>query len=180
MAITAVETWKQVPGYEGLYDVSDYGRVRRWYGHGECMILRCPHDTYGYRVACLYKDRNRKPFKIHRLVAMAFVTNTKNKKTVNHDDGVKDNNCLENLWWATQGENNKHAYDTGLHGKLLGSDGPNSRYADNEVYDIKILISKGYASGFIRKIFYMPKSTFNSIKSGKTWGHLQLKKSNIN
>lgn len=104
-----MEVWKDVVGYEGLYEVSNLGRIRR---DGR---IKKPHvDHGGYETVCLYKSSKGKWFKVHRVVASAFKPNPENKRTVNHIDGNKQNNRVENLEWATHSENIVHANETGL------------------------------------------------------------------
>lgn len=118
------EVWKDIKGYEGLYQVSTFGRVislpklknRAFGSYMSKQILLTPvkADT-GYFVVNLY-DKNICPkrMKIHRLVAATFITNHYNKKTVNHKNGIKTDNRIENLEWATHRENHLHAYANGL------------------------------------------------------------------
>jgi len=100
------EFWKDVVGYEGIFCVSNLGRVKSF---KTLKVLKQALDKRGYcRVA------NIKPCTVHRLVAMAFIPNYQNKRTVNHIDCSKTNNNLSNLEWATDKENKKHAIDNGL------------------------------------------------------------------
>ena len=117
------EEWRDVSGYEGLYQVSNLGRVRsldRWRknGSGEYKqkgrILNQGDTTTGYKQIVLNKDKKRKTLKVHRLVAIAFIPNPENKPNVNHIDGNPHNNNVENLEWCTQAENVQHAINTGL------------------------------------------------------------------
>ena len=101
----SVENWAPVKGFEGLYEVSDRGRIKRVGGD----FLKGNINSYGYRVVKLTKDGEGKDLKVHRIVAMAFIPNDFNKSSVNHKDGNKDNNCVDNLEWVTKGENNRHA-----------------------------------------------------------------------
>lgn len=119
-----VEVWKDIPGYEGLYQISNLGRVKsleRWvqnYGklqHHPEKIKVPANRGDGYQALILYKDNKGKNRYIHRLVAEAFLPNPNNKMTVNHVNGNKSDNRAENLEWSTYAENNKHAYDTGLN-----------------------------------------------------------------
>lgn len=104
-----VEEWKDVPEYEGLYQVSNLGKIRR---NGRAKTFRV--DWRGYLTVWLCKNSIQKNYKVHRLVAAAFIPNPENKRTVNHIDGNKQNNHVENLEWATHSENIIHANATGL------------------------------------------------------------------
>lgn len=109
------EIWKDIPGYEGLYKVSNLGRVKsleRNYVSGNNGIRHIyeyclkPHkDTKGYFFVCLSKNGKRSYKKIHRLVAEAFITNPENKPQVDHINGDKTLNITTNLRWATNAEN---------------------------------------------------------------------------
>ena len=100
-----METWKSVVGYEGLYEVSDLGRVKSlWYGREK--ILKPQKDGWGYPHVILCKDGKKKTLKVHRLVAEAFIPNPNNLATVNHKDEVKTNNIVSNLEWMSQQDNN--------------------------------------------------------------------------
>ena len=104
------EIWKDVKEYEGLYQVSNMGRVKN--NHEKIRSIRTRKD--GYQDIALYKNKNVKYKLIHRLVAEAFLHNPDNKKTVNHKDGDKTNNKVNNLEWSTASENTIHAYEKGL------------------------------------------------------------------
>jgi hypothetical protein len=107
-----METWKTIEGYEGIYEVSDQGRVRNVKRDGR--LLSVVSVAHGYRAVSLYKEGKRKMHLAHRLVARAFIPNPENKPQVNHIDGVKTHNFVSNLEWATVAENIWHAEDTGL------------------------------------------------------------------
>lgn len=118
-----MEQWKQVVGYEGLYEVSDNGRIRsidraikrcdgvEWQLQGVVRVQ--PIDKRGYPSVVLSKDGVRKTHRVHRIVMDAFAPSGR-KREVNHIDGNKINNRLENLEWATSSENKIHASRTGL------------------------------------------------------------------
>lgn len=103
------EIWKAVEGYEGLYEISSFGRIK-----SKGKIKSQSVDKGGYCTVWLSKNSVQKCLKVHRLVAAAFIPNPLNKATVNHIDGNKQNNSVENLEWATQSENIIHAHKTGL------------------------------------------------------------------
>lgn len=95
------EKWKPVKGYEDLYEVSTFGNVRKIDG---TLVYQEEHNK-GYLRADLFKDGKRKHFKVHRLVAEAFIPNPENKPQINHRDFNVKNNRMWNLEWVTDEEN---------------------------------------------------------------------------
>ena len=119
------EIWKDIVGYEGLYQVSNVGRVkslnrttitstggkREW---KECVLKPLISNSKKYCHVSLYKNNRQKLMSIHRLVAIQFIPNPENKNEVNHIDGNISNNTIYNLEWRTRSENQLHAYAIGL------------------------------------------------------------------
>ena len=106
------EIWKDIKGYEGLYQISNYGRVKSFGGkirsHKNDMILKLKiRNTYN--VTNLTKNDKKKSFQIHRLVAEAFIPNPNNYPIVNHKDENPLNNYVDNLEWCTQKFNVIHS-----------------------------------------------------------------------
>lgn len=117
------EEWKDIKGYEGLYQVSNKGRVKsldREVIHKNGLIklykgrVLINNNLTKYPSIHLYLNGKVKNYLIHRLVAQAFILNTLNKLEVNHINGIKKDNRVENLEWCTRSENTIHAYKTGL------------------------------------------------------------------
>ena len=95
------EIWKDIPGYEGLYQVSNQGNVISLHS-GSKKILSPFVRKNGYTFASITKDKKKKTFSVHRLVALAFLPNPKNYPVVNHKDENPKNNNVDNLEWCTQ------------------------------------------------------------------------------
>lgn len=120
-----MEIWKDIPGYEGRYQISNKGQVKslpRYVSNhtGKLLvkekILAQRPDFKGYMRIDLKDNCGKKHyFGIHRLVATAFIPNPENKPQINHIDGNKANNNIDNLEWCTNSENQKHAYRMGLN-----------------------------------------------------------------
>lgn len=117
------ETWKDISGFEGMYQVSNFGRVRSL-KFGKERILKPVLTGHGYLDVILCKDGKTKQMKIHRLVANAFLPNPDNLPVINHIDENKKNNLVDNLEWVTQQYNVEYsrAIKVGqytLEGKLI-------------------------------------------------------------
>jgi hypothetical protein len=125
--ITLLETeiWKPIKGYEGLYEVSNMGRVKRLPTSFECgsrwgkdriitfkgrILSVSKADKKHYPIVWLSLKNKVKNYSVHRLVATAFLSNSENKLQVNHIDGNRDNNNVSNLEWVTGNENMMHSY----------------------------------------------------------------------
>lgn len=116
-----MEKWKDIPGYNGMYQVSNFGRARSWKRHQgkpgkrkTPLLLKQTPDSPGYLRVSLWKNGNRTDGVIHRLVAELFIPNPENKDYINHLDGDKHNNHVSNIAWCTASENLIHAYEEGL------------------------------------------------------------------
>lgn len=133
------EIWKSINGYEGKYEISNLGRVRSNSKHKKINEDKClspAPNKRGYLTVSLFKNGKHLTKKIHRLVAQAFLPNPENKPQVNHIDGDKTNNCVDNLEWATQEENIQHSYKLGLHKRFFGKDNHLSKTVIQ--YDLKM------------------------------------------
>ena len=102
-----METWKAIARFEGIYEVSDQGRVKSLkYGKEKILKLR---NNNGYLKVSLRKDGHTKQLFVHRLVAEAFIPNSNNLETINHKDEVKTNNTVGNLEWMSRADNKRYS-----------------------------------------------------------------------
>lgn len=107
------EIWKDMKNFKGFYKISNEGQIK----NKKNKILKTSINHNGYIVVYLYKDGKKYAKKVHRLVAETFITKIEGKNQVNHIDGNKRNNNVNNLEWCTQSENIKHAYKNNLYEK---------------------------------------------------------------
>lgn len=140
-----LEEWKCVPDFEN-YQVSTFGRVKRI----ECNVMNkigissfYPEKELkqelvkGYKRVTFSNGNIQKRYTVHRLVAICFIPNPENKRDVNHIDGNKINNCLNNLEWNTQSENERHSY------RVIGKINPQRKLTEANVKDIRENAIKG-------------------------------------
>lgn len=123
-----IEIWRDIKGYEGLYQISNKGKVKCLPKNVVCTPkghvrhyperIATQYTRGGYKYVELSKGGEAKKYSVHRLVAIAFVPSSKSKTQVNHIDGIKDNNKSDNLEWVTPQENIKHAYENRLRPKF--------------------------------------------------------------
>lgn len=106
------EIWKDIKEYEGLYQISNTGKVRSFLTN---KLLKLAINHKGYKVTYLYKNGKRKTISVHRLVAINFILNPHNYPQVNHIDGNKQNNNMDNLEWCDNDYNQRHAQKNGLN-----------------------------------------------------------------
>ncbi len=175
------EIWKDIIEYEGLYQVSNYGRIRSLetfvnhrYGKrirkGKIKTLAV--NKGGYHTVNLFKDNETKMLKAHRALMQAFVPNPENKRTVNHKDGNKLNNHISNLEWATHKENNIHAHENNLVNIKIGEDNAAAHLSNIDILEIRTLSSNGIRHRTIAKVFDVHENTISGIVNRKTWNHI--------
>ena len=112
------EEWKDIPNYDGLYKISNLGNVKSFNtktNHKQPINLKQTMDRKnGYLTVSLCKDKVQKIYRVHRLVAEAFIPNPNNYPIINHKDGKKQNNNVNNLEWCTHQQNIIHSWENGL------------------------------------------------------------------
>jgi hypothetical protein len=160
------EIYKDVIGFEGLYMVSNFGNVKNSRGK---MLKGC--SKKGYIYVHLSKNATYYNYRLNRIVAKAFLPNPNNFTDVNHKDGNKSNNTLDNLEWISHQDNMKHAYANGLLGGFITSgERPNVKLNEEIVKEIKILLKEGNLSQYkIAKKFNVHRGAISSIAYGHSW-----------
>ena len=166
------EIWKDVPGYEGLYQVSSFGRVRSldrmvWGGKAyyfkEGQIQKLQNNGNGYMYKQLKHEGTGKNFYIHRLVMMTFVGDRPKNMVICHIDGDKTNNRLDNLRYDTYSENNIDQFrHSDKRGKLSNSD----------VLKVREMCREGYQTKEISEFFNVGKWVVQNIKNGTNYSWL--------
>lgn len=158
-----MEQYKEIPFAEN-YLVSNFGNVKsKRYN----KPLKGQLNNCGYYRVQIGNVKNR--HFIHRLVAETFLEKDITRDFVNHIDGNKLNNCVENLEWVTRSENDLHAYRNDLRHSKSGENHHNSKLTKLKVNDIKELLSNNYNCVYIGNLFNVNRKTINDIKLGKTW-----------
>jgi hypothetical protein len=166
------EVWKDINDFEGMYKVSNLGNLKRLLGKGvfaERLICR-NIDRYGYIKRVLCRDGKMFYFTEHRLVANSFIENPENKATVNHINGIKTDNRVENLEWNTNLENKQHAINLGLT-NLKGTNHPKCKLTEEQVIEIrKIGFTKTRTS--LSKKYGVCRNSILRIITGENWNHI--------
>ena len=171
-----METWKIIPSYP-YYSASSLGRIKRNAGTPRCSkdrVLKPLNNPRGYFVVGLLRpETKQRPLMIHRLVLEAFCGEAPtDKHQGNHLNGIKTDNRIENLEWATHSENIKHAYDTGLHGHYKGENASASKLTDEQAIDILNRIAKKEYRKDIATLYGISNKTIDTLVSGKSYAYL--------
>jgi hypothetical protein len=179
----ADECWKPIPGCEGFYSVSTFGRVRSEpirtsnVGGQRGRILVCCPEQKGYLLFCAYMpDGRRKTMRVHRAVALAFLGPRPPGYQINHKSGDKLDNSVGNLEYITCRENIRHAWKTGLcdPAQRQGENSPTAKLTAEQVYQVRDA-SPAMSLGELSRRFGVTKQTIWGIVHRKTWQHLQPK-----
>ena len=165
------EIWKDIEGYEGLYQISNKGKV---YSLRLEKFLKFSKNKKGYLQVQFTVNCKFKTFKIHRLVALAFIPNPFNLPEVNHKDGDKLNNNDWNLEWNTSQQNILHAIRTGLRVAAKGEKQHSAKLIEKEVLEIRELYKTGkYSQKEIGNKYNVHKGTIQAIIANVHWKHIK-------
>ena len=167
--------WKDIEGYEGYYQVSNLGNIRscdrvvlNHWGNGQHRkgkLMSPSRSPNGYSIITLQKEGRVKYQTVHRTVATVFIHNPENKPEINHIDGNKDNNTIENLEWVTTAENKKHALETGLFSSK-GENNPNVKLTESDVRCIRL---SNVAMKELAEIYNVSRGAISKIKTRRSW-----------
>jgi hypothetical protein len=167
---------KEIKGYEDLYFATSNGQI--WSCKRKQYLDQVP-DQKGYLHVVLYKDGESKRCCVHRLVLSAFVPQPKDKDQVNHIDGNKQNNNLNNLEWVTNQENVQHAFKIGLEKAHYGEEHGMAKLTNEDVLTIRKLYAGGitdfnnkYSQRELAKMYGVKQSTIWGILHRKNWSHI--------
>jgi HNH endonuclease/NUMOD4 motif len=170
------EEWRPVVGYEGRYEVSNRGHVRRIApdSMGRTMSLGrvlTQAKTAGYMRVGLCVEGRQRSYLVHRLVAAAFIGPCPLGQETNHLDGIKDNNKLENLEYVTKSENIRHARSLGL--LSIGSMRHNTKLTERDVVVMRSLRAFGVCYPELCRMYSMALAPIMAICKGTQWRHAE-------
>lgn len=176
------EVWKDVVGFEGLYKVSNLGNVMGMGKSWVCgmyngirvkpdSICKQSIETNGYKQVWLSINGEGKNYLVHRLVGKAFLENHENKKDINHKNGDKTDNNLENLEWCTRSENIIHAFKNNLKKPSRGSKHGMSKLKEDDVLKIRELAGE-HTKLELAEMFGVGRRSINDIVNHKSWQHI--------
>jgi len=162
-----VEIWLPIRGYEGYYEISDWGRVKslkRKYCPEEMFLTPCP-NAQNYLHVILSKEGKQYTAKIHVMVATHFLGDRPKGLDIHHLDGNKHNNHVSNLAYITHHENILHAWESGL----AKAHHNNSKLTVGQVQSIRRLAKQGVSQKRLAKVFKVSPSTIGAIAKRKIW-----------
>jgi hypothetical protein len=158
--------WKVIPAFGGRYEASETGEIR----HSLNKNIRKPRrNKFGYLQ--LNFSRNDGTGKsdtilVHRLIALTFIPNPLNLPEVNHKDGNKQNNHIDNLEWCNDSQNQKHAYEIGLQKSQKGEKHVKAKLTDDQAKQVKQLYAEGISQQRIADFFNVSQTTISKIIRG--------------
>ena len=177
-----MEIWKEIEGYKGIYFVSNQARVksidhycpnRTGTGKQTGRILKPQKCHKGYMRVALSCNRKTFTTSIHRLMAKAFIANPMNKPQVNHINGIKDDNRIENLEWCTASENVIHAVKNSLNNPNYGESHHNSKLSNKVVLSARRLRKIGFTNKKLAADYKVSEAAMSKICRNETYKNLK-------
>jgi hypothetical protein len=175
------EIWKSVDwfdGFKGTYDVSSHGRIRRSFSapgkstYPGRILTPNPDSKSGYLRATLHCGGKMRREQVHRLVARAFIPGFQAFRQINHKNGNKADNRIENLEWVSARQNVLHAWKNGLCKPNNGENHGCHKISEREGKAALYLLAHGVSGKLVAGAFGLTQGNISSIKRGKTWKHL--------
>ena len=166
-----MEQWKEVPGYNGRYWVSDVGRIKSFATGKERMLNPRPADDSYLKVTFTVHNK-QKTFLLHRIVLSAFAGPCPEGYEGNHKDGNHLNNTVDNLEWISPLENARHAWKNGFMNPPRGENHGMAKLSESQALEIKQLLKQGVPHRKLAKMFNVHKSCITHISIGTTWTHI--------
>ena len=174
------EVWADIDGFVGIYAVSNFGRIKSigrimWRGNRYYLSktkIMSQNKCEGYNIVMFYSENSRKNYRVHRLIAKAFIPNIRNKPQINHKNGIRDDNRIDNLEWTDQSENMAHCRNVLNKRVTSGSENPLSKTVFMYSLDMKyiglikglrLLQSMGYCRCIIRECATGKRSSYKDI-----------------
>ena len=173
------EEWQDLRGWDGKYQISNHGRLRSFgikfsrLCPGGYITVGCHEKSTGYNAVTLRRPGFIEKNRIHVLVATHFIIKPFSYKNlcVNHKDGNKKNNHVENLEWVTFRENSQHAVNTGLH-NLKGENHPHAKLTRDKVIEMRKLRKQGLTHQKIADMYGISRRQAGDVITGRNWGWL--------
>lgn len=166
--------WKPVVGFEDKYEISSEGNIRSLCSNKDPYFIRklSLNNKTEYLQCTLKVSGKGTSGKIHRMVAQAFIPNPLNLPCVNHINGIKTDNRVENLEWVTYKENTHHAMDLGIMNTRRGEQS-SKKFTELDILNIRILYDSGeFSFSKIAKIYHVSAPTIRCICKRLSWRHL--------
>jgi len=170
-----MKQWKKIPNYS-LYEASTDGEIKtyNWKNKGKEAIMRPAKDKSGYLRTMLKRDDGvMHTIKVHRIIAQTFIENPHNKDTVNHINGIKHDNRVENLEWKTAAENKRLWVEGGCVGKLIGEDIGTAILTEAQVREIRDKFKpRVYTRQMLADEYGVVATTIKDVILKRSWTHI--------
>jgi hypothetical protein len=179
--IGSEEKWKDIIGYEGYYQISNLGRVKRL--EGKCLTKGNSYRSVKEKILKPFPNKARgnylyinlnmygviQQYRLHILVAKHFIPNPSNLPEINHIDGIKEHNYVSNLEWCTQLHNMQHSFKIGTHKIRKGNSSPNHKLTSEQIIKIREELSLGKTGRHLAFKYNVSEGMISLVKHNKNW-----------